>query len=113
MKGVTGMSNPIRVCLVGAGRVGKVHASSLVNHVPAGKLVGIVDPRTEALQDTGRQFGVDAHFDSLEAAVGSIDFEAVVITTPTFTHSALAVMAMMGVTCSAPFSLARKRRATS
>lgn len=27
------MSNSIRVCLVGAGRAGKVHANSLVNHV--------------------------------------------------------------------------------
>jgi deoxyribose-phosphate aldolase len=27
------MSSPIRVCLVGSGRAGKVHANSLVNHV--------------------------------------------------------------------------------
>ncbi len=56
------MSVPIRVCLVGAGRAGKVHANSLVVHVPGGHLVGVVDSSAEALQDTGDQFAVDARF---------------------------------------------------
>ncbi len=87
------MSVSIRVCLVGAGRAGKVHANSLVYHVPAASVAGIVDAYPEALQDTGDQFGVDARFDSLEAALDGIEFDAVVITTPTFTHRSLAVLA--------------------
>lgn len=87
------MINSIRVCLVGAGRVAKVHANSLVNHIPAGELVGIVDPMREALNATADQFDMDARFESLEAALDWGEFEAVVITTPTFTHSNLAVMA--------------------
>lgn len=87
------MSSPIRVCLVGAGRAAKVHANSLVNHVPNGKLVGLIDTSSEALRDTGDQYGVDARFDSLEAAIDGVEFDAVVITTPTFTHRLLAVMA--------------------
>jgi predicted dehydrogenase len=87
------MSVPIRVCLVGAGRAGKVHAKSLVNHVPAAKLVGVVDSRADALRDTGDQFGVDARFEALEAALDGLEFDAAVIVTPTFTHRSLAVMA--------------------
>jgi predicted dehydrogenase len=87
------MSVPIRVCLVGAGRAGKVHAGSLVNHAPAASVVGLVDAYPEALQDTGDQFGVDARFETLEAALDGIEFDAVVITTPTFTHRSLAVVA--------------------
>ncbi|GAB4534375.1 MAG: Gfo/Idh/MocA family oxidoreductase [Anaerolineae bacterium] len=86
-------STPVRVCLVGAGRAGRVHANSLVHHVPAGRLVGIVDASPEARQEAGDQFGLDARFDSLEAALDSLEFEAVVIVTPTFTHKPLAVMA--------------------
>jgi predicted dehydrogenase len=87
------MSVPIRVCLVGAGRAGKVHANSLFNHTPSAKVVGVVDANPEALQDTGDQFGVDARYHTLEAALDGLEFEAVVITTPTFTHKSLAVLA--------------------
>jgi len=87
------MSSPIRVCLVGAGRAGKVHANSLANHVPGAKLVGIVDQHPPALRSTGDQFGIDARFATLEAALDAVEFDAVVITTPTFTHSFLAVTA--------------------
>ena len=87
------MSVPVRVCLVGAGRAGKVHANSLVAHLPGGELVGIVDAVAETLQETGDQFGVDARFETLEAAVDGLEFDAVAITTPTFTHKSLAVTA--------------------
>jgi len=56
-------------------------------------VVGVVDASPEALQDTGDQFGIDARFDTLEAALDDLEFEAVVITTPTFAHESLAVMA--------------------
>ena len=87
------MSKPIRVCLVGAGRVARVHANSLANHVPDGMLVAVVDPFEENLKITADQYGVDKRFDTLEQALESVEFEAVVITTPTFTHAELAVMA--------------------
>ena len=87
------MSSPIRVCLVGAGRVAKVHANSLVNHVPDGELEAIVDPDLDTLNATSDQYSVEKRFTSLEDALGGADFEAVVITTPTFTHADLAVTA--------------------
>ncbi len=87
------MINPIRVCLVGAGRAGQVHAESLVQHVPEGKLVALVDQSAAALEQTGERFGVDSRFDSLERAMDSVLFDAVVITTPTFTHQQLAIAA--------------------
>jgi predicted dehydrogenase len=87
------MFTPIRVCLVGAGRAAKVHASSLAHHVPAGKLVAIVDTNTDVLQETADQFGIEGRFGILEEALEGANFDAVVITTPTFTHAPLAVMA--------------------
>jgi myo-inositol 2-dehydrogenase/D-chiro-inositol 1-dehydrogenase/scyllo-inositol 2-dehydrogenase (NAD+) len=56
-------------------------------------LVALVDPQAEVLRDTGDQFGIDARFSSLEAALDGVEFDAVVITTPTFTHKSLAVTA--------------------
>ena len=85
------MSGIVRICLVGAGRAGRVHASSLMNHVPGGRLVAVVDAAAEALNATGDQYGVETRFASLEAALDWGAFDATVITTPTFAHAALAV----------------------
>jgi predicted dehydrogenase len=87
------VSEPVRICMVGAGRVGKNHSNSLVRHVPGAKVVALVDPAVEVRNATASQFGIDCGFDTLEEAIDRIPFEAVVITTPTFTHKALAVQA--------------------
>jgi predicted dehydrogenase len=89
------MSIPIRICLVGAGRAGKVHANTIANFLPSAKLAAIVEAVPETRELAGEAFGVkpEARFESLESATLSASFEAVVITTPTFTHASLAVMA--------------------
>ncbi len=39
------MPTPTRVCLVGAGRIARVHAEPLVRHIPNGRLSAIVDTK--------------------------------------------------------------------
>jgi len=89
------MKSPLRICLVGAGRAGKVHANTIVNFLPSAHLVAIVEAVGETRQQVGDSFGVapEARFDLLEPALQSVDFDAVVITTPTFSHASLAVKA--------------------
>ncbi len=81
----------VRVCLIGAGRAGKVHANSLTQHVPGGQLVAFVDAAQESLESAGEQFGIQQRFSTLNDAIEWGQFDAVVITTPTFTHKELAV----------------------
>lgn len=83
----------VRICLVGAGRAGKVHANSLTRHLPAGELACIVDPVQSALDAAGAEYGVSLRFKSLDEALAWGRFDAVVITTPTFTHRSLTVLA--------------------
>jgi myo-inositol 2-dehydrogenase/D-chiro-inositol 1-dehydrogenase/scyllo-inositol 2-dehydrogenase (NAD+) len=78
---------------VGSGRAGQVHAQSLAQHVPQGELVALVDPNPAALEKTAAHFGVEATFSSLEEAIDRAAFDAVIITTPTFTHKELATIA--------------------
>jgi predicted dehydrogenase len=89
------MKSPLRICLVGVGRAGKVHANTIVNFLPSAHLAAIVEAVPETRQQAGEVYGIqpEARFDSLESALQSAAFEAVVITTPTFTHASLAVMA--------------------
>jgi len=89
------MNSPVRVCLVGAGRAGSLHANSLVNHVPEARLTAIVDSVPQTLEETGLAYGLEPEmrFETLEIAIEKSQFDAVVITTPTFTHHSLAVQA--------------------
>lgn len=89
------MSLPIRLCLVGAGRAGKVHANSIVNFIPSSRLCALVDAVPETRQQVGNTYGVspNVQYASLEDALQSAEFDAVVITTPTFTHAALSILA--------------------
>lgn len=87
------MKPAIRICMIGAGRVGKNHSRSIVRHVPGGQIVALVDPVKDVLNATGNEYGIEARFESLEMALDKVEFDAVVITTPTFTHKSLALIA--------------------
>lgn len=87
------MKKPIRICMIGAGRVGKNHSHAITRHVPSGKIVAIVDPAVSIREETAYEFEIDSQFDTLELALENADFDAVVITTPTPTHLPLASLA--------------------
>lgn len=84
------MNKNVRICMIGAGRVGKLHSGTLKKYVPDGDVVALVDPFEQVLNETGTQFGIDGRYTSLEEALDKVDFDAVIITTPTFTHRELA-----------------------
>jgi myo-inositol 2-dehydrogenase/D-chiro-inositol 1-dehydrogenase/scyllo-inositol 2-dehydrogenase (NAD+) len=64
-----------------------------VNYVPRGQLTAVVEPQAEVLAATCDQFEIENRFADLDTALEEADFDAVVITTPTFTHRDLAVTA--------------------
>jgi predicted dehydrogenase len=86
-------SKVIGVCLIGAGRAGRVHAKSLARHVAGAELVAVVDGVPETVERAQADFGIEQTFPTFEAALDWGRFDAVVVTTPTFTHCALAVAA--------------------
>ncbi len=87
------MNTSIRICMVGAGRVGKNHSKSLKNYVPNCEIVAMVDPVEQVLNATANEYEIEGRFSSLEHALEKVKFDAVVITTPTFTHKDLACLA--------------------
>ncbi|HOV06733.1 MAG TPA: Gfo/Idh/MocA family oxidoreductase [Anaerolineaceae bacterium] len=102
------MKNQVRICMIGAGRVGKNHSRAISRHVPGGKIVALVDPMTSVREETALEFGIEKQFDSLEQALEGADFDAVVITTPTPTHlplSSLAADHNKHVFCEKPMAL--------
>jgi myo-inositol 2-dehydrogenase/D-chiro-inositol 1-dehydrogenase/scyllo-inositol 2-dehydrogenase (NAD+) len=53
----------------------------------------LVDPVVEVRNALASELGIDASFGSLEEALEKAEFDAVIITTPTFTHKDLALQA--------------------
>ncbi len=87
------MQQPVRICMIGGGRVGKNHSRAIVRHVAAARVVAVVDQVEQVRAETAAEFGIDKTFPELEAALDRVEFEAVVITTPTPTHLPLTAMA--------------------
>lgn len=87
------MKNQVRICMIGAGRVGKNHSRAISRHVPAGRIVALVDPVESVRQETALEFNIENQFTTLEQALESTEFDAVVITTPTPTHLPLTSLA--------------------
>jgi predicted dehydrogenase len=87
------MKRQIRICMIGAGRVGKNHSRAITQHVTGAKIVAVVDTVAQVREETAHEFGIENQYDTLEQALEKVDFDAVVVTTPTPTHMPLAVLA--------------------
>jgi myo-inositol 2-dehydrogenase / D-chiro-inositol 1-dehydrogenase len=75
-----------RFAVLGAGRIGKVHARAVTSH-PGARLVAVADAMAPAAEALAKQHGCDVR--SIDAILASADVDAVVICTPTDTHADL------------------------
>jgi|FLYL01.1.fsa_nt_gi myo-inositol 2-dehydrogenase/D-chiro-inositol 1-dehydrogenase/scyllo-inositol 2-dehydrogenase (NAD+) len=102
------MGNDIGILVVGAGRAGMVHARNVRSEVPGAYLAGVVDSDPEAAERARRELGLKRALSDLDEALEDPTVKGVVITTPTFTHEALAVAAAKAgkhVLCEKPMAL--------
>jgi predicted dehydrogenase len=84
---------PLRLCVVGAGRAGLIHARNLCGCIRHAQLVALCDPNATRLRQAGTEMGVEILVEDYRAAVSRPDIEAVVIATPTFLHCEIACLA--------------------
>ena len=84
------MVEPIRIGVLGAGHLGRIHVQQLCE-VPQFHLVGFYDPHPEKCQAITAEFGVPS-FESAEALMEQV--QAIDIVTPTLTHHHLAIEAL-------------------
>jgi myo-inositol 2-dehydrogenase / D-chiro-inositol 1-dehydrogenase len=99
----------IRFGLLGAGRIGKVHAKAVTGN-PAARLVAVSDAMPAAAQAIADQYGCEVR--SIDAIAAAKDIDAVVICTPTDTHADLIeafVKAGKAVFCEKPIDLSLAR----
>jgi myo-inositol 2-dehydrogenase/D-chiro-inositol 1-dehydrogenase len=99
----------IRFGLLGAGRIGKVHAKAITGD-PDARLVAVADAFPDAAKAIADQYGCDIRtIDQIETAK---DIDAVVICTPTDTHADLIerfARAGKAIFCEKPIDLSLDR----
>ena len=96
-----------RLAVVGAGRAGMVHAANARRWLGDAELACVVEVDETRARDVAHELGVPV-YGSLEHAIGHEFFDGVVLTTPTFTHRDLTVLATAAgkhVLCEKPLAL--------
>ncbi|OOY14308.1 inositol 2-dehydrogenase [Thioclava sp. DLFJ4-1] len=99
----------LKVGLLGAGRIGQVHAVNIAGH-PGSTLVSVSDVNAEAAQALAAKY--DAKAASSEEIIANPDIDAVLIASSTDTHSDLiekATAAGKAVLCEKPVDLSLER----
>ena len=99
----------LRFGLLGAGRIGKVHAKAVSSDANA-KLVAVADAMPAAAEAIAKQYGCEVR--TIDAILAAKDIDAVVICTPTDTHADLIekfVKAGKAVFCEKPIDLSLAR----
>ena len=76
----------VRFGLLGAGRIGKVHARAVTGN-PDARLVAVADAMAPAAEAIAAQYGAEVR--TIEAIEAAADIDAVVICTPTDMHADL------------------------
>ena len=85
----------VRICLVGAGRAGEVHGDVYNDYVKNSEMAAVVDNNLEKAKSLVKKYSLKEilAFNTFQDAINNVKFDAVVITTPTFTHPDYAVEA--------------------
>jgi myo-inositol 2-dehydrogenase/D-chiro-inositol 1-dehydrogenase len=101
-------TQPLRIGVIGAGRIGKVHAESIATRIPEAELVGIADVDQEAAGAIGGRYRVPLVAADYHELLNASEVDAVVVCSPTTTHAEIiaeAAAAGKHVFCEKPIAL--------
>ncbi len=83
----------VRVGIIGAGRIGRVHSKSLTNNVPEAELVAISDKFVESAKKAAVEFGIPNYYEDYHKILEDPTIQAVFVCSPTNTHADIAMEA--------------------
>ncbi len=102
------MASKVKIGIIGAGRIGQVHAQSLVYRLPQADVMAVSDPFGDAAEQCAARFQIPIATRSHRAILAHPEIEAVVICSSTDTHTQLiceAAEAGKHIFCEKPIAL--------
>ena len=102
------MKAPLKVGLIGLGRMGRVYAANLAHRVPNAQLVAVADVRADVAEALAGQYGIPKWYANHHDLINDKGIDTAVIITPTSTHPDLVIdcaKAGKAVFCEKPIAL--------
>lgn len=102
------MTKSLNVGLIGAGRIGRVHAETLSYRIPAAKLVSVADVFVESAQKCAADFQIPSHTADPQEIFTDNQIDVVVICSSTNTHAQFIIEAAKAgkhIFCEKPIAL--------
>ena len=87
------MSRKLRIGVIGAGRIGKLHSNNLVTRVPNAELAAVSDVYEPAAQELAEKLGVPNYYNDYHKILEDPTIDAVFICSSTDTHSPISIEA--------------------
>jgi myo-inositol 2-dehydrogenase / D-chiro-inositol 1-dehydrogenase len=106
------MKKPLQIGIIGAGRIGTVHATNLATRIADAEVTAISDIRLEAVQRCARALNIPEVYDDPEPVLTHPGIDAVLICSSTDTHADLveqAAAAGKHIFCEKPIDLDLER----
>ena len=98
----------VGIGIIGAGRIGSLHARNIANEVPNGKVLAIADIFEDSAKKVAEEVGIPHVYKDYRYILDNKDIDAVFICTSTDTHAKLikeASDAKKGIFCEKPIAL--------
>ena len=83
----------LKVGIIGAGRIGQVHAKSITYHIPQAEIVAISDIYVDGAKKVAEDLGIPNYYQDYHEILNNPEIKAVLICSSTDTHADIAVEA--------------------
>ena len=87
------MDKKLRIGIIGAGRIGKLHANNLSHRVPMAEVVAISDVYEPAAKELAEKLNIPAYYSDYHKILEDDTIDAVFICSSTNTHSPISIEA--------------------
>ncbi|MFA6401346.1 MAG: inositol 2-dehydrogenase [Salinivirgaceae bacterium] len=98
----------IKIGVIGAGRIGKVHVAALAQGVPAAEVLVIADTDIKSAQQLAEKYGIAEWTTDYKKVIHNPKVEAIIICSPTDTHAKYIIEAAQAgkhIFCEKPIDL--------
>jgi len=100
--------NKVGICVIGAGRAGRIHMNNFAWRIPGAHLAAVVDPYEAAAVSAQKDFDVPRHYLDYKQVIESDDIDAVVVVSPTVYHNEIVTAAACAgkhILCEKPMAM--------
>src|SRR2546421_8482917 len=101
-------AHTLKIGLIGAGRIGRLHAEHLTSRIPLADVIMVADPYEEAASSCAERYGIPSYQRDYRAVLEHPEVQALVICSSTDTHAQIiAEAAQVGkhIFCEKPIAL--------